>query len=144
MGKVTKKVLEFKKKYKGGVSWRVKKHAQVLDSYLDKDEKVLYAFCAQKNESVTEFFNTFAVCLTNKRILLGHKKLLWGSFFYTITPDLYNDMQIYKGLFWGKITIDTLKEIVILTNLPKKSLDEIETNISDFMLEAKKKYKNNK
>ena len=49
-------------------------------------------------------------------------------------------MQIYKGLIWGKITIDTIKEKVILTNLPKKSLDEIETVISNYMMEAKKKY----
>jgi len=51
---------------------------------------------------------------------------------------------IYKGLFWGKITIDTVKENITLTNLPKRSLDEIETVISDFMMEAKKQYKNEK
>ena len=82
--------------------------------------------------------------ITNKRILLGHKRLVWGSFLNTITPDLYNDMQVYKGLLWGKITIDTVKEQVVLTNLPKNSLDEIETNISEFMMEAKKNYNNEK
>lgn len=140
MGKITEQILAFKKKYPGGVSWRVKKHAEVLENYINKDEKVLFTFVAQKNDSFKEFFNTFAICLTNKRILLGHKRLLWGSFFYTITPDLYNDMQIYKGLLWGKITIDTAKELIVLTNIPKNSLDEIETNISEFMMEAKKKY----
>ena len=57
---------------------------------------------------------------------------------------MYNDMEIYKGLIWGKVTIDTVKEVVVLTNISKKALDEIETNISEFMLEAKKKYKNEK
>ena len=144
MGSIIKEVVDFKRKYPGGIAWRVKKHAKVLEDYIDKDEKIIYAFCAQKNDTFGEIFNTFAVCLTNKRIILGHKRVLWGSFFYTITPDLYNDMQIYKGLLWGKITIDTVKELVVLTNLPKKSLDEIETNISNFMIKAKKNYKNEK
>lgn len=144
MGKVLDQVLHFKNKYHGGISWRVRKHAEVLDGYVDKDEKVLYSFVAQKNDSFKEIFNTFAIAITDKRILLGHKRLFWGSFFYTITPDMYNDMEIYRGLIWGKIIIDTVKEVVVLTNLPKNSLDEIETNISNFMIDAKKYYKNEK
>ena len=144
MEQVEKLVMDFKKKYPGGVAWRVRKHAKIVEDYINPDEKVLYAFCAQKNDSFKELFNTFVVAVTNKRIMLGHKRLFWGSFYYTITPDLYNDMQIYRGLLWGKITIDTIKEVIVLTNLPKKSLDEIETVISEFMMEAKKKYKNDK
>ena len=49
-------------------------------------------------------------------------------------------MQIFQGFLWGKITIDTVKETVILTNLAKSSLIEIETVISSFMMEEKKKY----
>jgi len=142
MGEITNRIMEFRNKYTGGVAWRVKKHAQVLEEYINPDEKVLYAFCGQKNEKFNEIFNTYAIAVTNKRIIMGRKRLMFGSFFSTITPDLYNDMQIYRGLIWGKITIDTVKEIVVLTNLPKKSLDEIETTISEFMMEAKKKYKN--
>ena len=142
MGSIIDKILDFKKNHKGGISWRVKKHAKVLENYINDDEEVIYAFCAQKNDSFVEIINTYAICLTNKRILLGRKRLLWGSFFYTITPDLYNDMQIYRGLLWGKITIDTVKELITLTNLPKDSLDEIETNISQFMMEAKKNKEN--
>lgn len=142
MGKIVDLVINFKSKYSGGIAWRIKKHARVLEEYINPDEEVLYAFCAQKNESFKEIFNTYAIAVTNKRILLGRKRLLWGSFYYTITPDMYNDMEIYRGLIWGKITIDTIKEVVVLTNLPKKSLDEIETVISEFMLENKKKYKN--
>ena len=140
MGSVYEKVMEFKKKYHGGIVWRTKKHIKVVEDYIDKDEDVIFAFCAQKNETFSDIFNTYAVAVTSKRIILGHKRLLWGSFLSSITPDLYNDMQIYKGLLWGKITIDTVKEKVILTNLPKSSLDEIETVISNYMMEAKKKY----
>jgi len=49
-------------------------------------------------------------------------------------------MQVYRGLLWGRITIDTVKEKVIITNLAKDSLREIETEISEFMMEEKKKY----
>lgn len=143
MSSVYDKILKFKNKYPGGVAWRIKKHAEVVEEYLNPEEKVKYAFCAQKNESFGEIFNTYAVALTNKRILLGHKRLFWGSFYYSITPDMYNDMQIYKGLIWGKIKIDTIKELVVLTNISKKGISEIETEISEFMLEAKKKYKPN-
>lgn len=141
MGKIYDKILEFNKKYSGGITWRIKQHAKVVEDYINPEEEVLYAFCAQKNEKITEIFNTFAIVVTSKRILLGHKRLIWGSFLYSITPDLYNDLKVYNGLIWGKIIIDTVKEEIVLTNLPKKGLDEIETTISEFMMEAKQKYK---
>lgn len=72
--------------------------------------------------------------------MIAQKRVLFGYSLNSITPDLFNDMQIYRGILWGKITIDTVKEVVILTNLDKKSLPEIETNISEFMMKEKKKY----
>lgn len=138
---IYERIMEFRKKYPGGIAFRIKKHAEVVQKYIDSDEEILYAFCGQKNDSIKEIANTYAVVLTNKRILLGTKRIFWGSFFYTITPEMYNDMEIYRGLFWGKVTIDTVKEEVVLTNLPKSGLDEIETKISNFMREAKLKYK---
>ncbi len=142
VGKVYSKVLEFEKKYPGGLYWRLKSHSKIIEDYLDSDEDVLIAFGAQKNEKFGEILNSYVFALTNKRIILGRKRLLIGSFMSTITPDLYNDMQIYRGIIWGKITIDTVKEKVILTNLPKKGLDEIETVISNFMMNAKKNINN--
>jgi len=141
MGKIYKKIMEFERKYTGGIAWRLKQHAKVVEEYINPEEEVLYAFCAQKNAKASEIFNTFVLVVTNKRLLLGHKRLLWGSYLYSVTPDLYNDLQVYKGLFWGRITIDTVKEKIVFSNLPKKSLDEIETVISEFMMEAKKLYK---
>ena len=55
---------------------------------------------------------------------------------------MFNDMQIYRGVLYGKVTIDTVKEVVIFTNLDKKSLPEIETAISSNMMEQKIKYGN--
>lgn len=138
---VYKKVLEFKKKYPSTISWRLRAHSKVVEKYLNPGEEVLYAFAVQKNYSFFDIFNTYVFCLSNKRIIIGRKRILWGSFLTTITPDLYNDMQIYSGLFFGKIVIDTVKELVELSNISKKALDEIETIISEFMMSEKQKYK---
>ncbi len=134
-------VRKFKANYPSTVAWRLKKHCAVIDSYLNPDEKILYAFCGQKNNDWWDLFTTCVVVLTNKRILIGQKRVVWGSFYNQITPDLYNDMQVYQGLHWGKITIDTVKEKVYISNLAKDALDEIETHISEYMINAKKEYK---
>ena len=54
---------------------------------------------------------------------------------------MYNDLKVTGGLFWGKVYIDTIKEFVTLSNISKMALREIETEISSYMMEAKKKYK---
>ena len=134
------KIKEFKNKYPGTIAWRLYQNAKVVEEHLNPDEEIIYAFAGQKNDSFLDFFTTAAVVLTNKRILIGQKRVLFGYSLNSITPDLFNDMQIFKGLIWGKVTIDTVKETVILTNLDKNSLIEIETVISQFMMEEKKKY----
>ena len=48
-------------------------------------------------------------------------------------------MKVYEGVFWGKIIIDTVKEVIVISNLSKDSLVEIETHISSFMMKAKAK-----
>lgn len=141
MSVVYDKVMEYKNKYSGTIAWRLKKHCKVIDDYINPDEEVLYAFCGQKNDCWYDITTSCVVVLTNKRLLIGQKRVVWGSFFTQITPDLYNDMKIYNGLFFGKIIIDSVKEVVTLSNLSKSSLDEIETNISEFMMNAKQKYK---
>jgi len=139
-GPVGKKVMEFSKKYPMTIACRKAKHAEVVEKHLNPGENVLYAFCAQKNASHGEIFGTCCFALTNKRILIGQKRVLFGYTLTSITPDLFNDLEVYQGVLWGMITIDTVKEIVNLSNLDKKSLDEIETNITEFMMTEKKKY----
>ena len=46
MGKIYDLVYEFKHKYPDTVAWRLKKHAAVVDDYINDDQEVLYAFCA--------------------------------------------------------------------------------------------------
>lgn len=140
MNEVYKKILEFKNKYPMTISWRLKKHAKVIDSHLNPGEIVKYAFCAQKNNNPLDIITTYAIVLTNKRILLGSKRLLFGYFFTAITPDMFNDLQVNMGLIWGKVTIDTVKEVVVLSNIQREALDEIETQITEYMMQEKQKY----
>ncbi len=140
MSTVYEMVRDFKRKHHGGVAWRVAKHAAVIEKHLNPGEKVIYVFAGQKNNEFYDIFTTCVVALTNKRILIGQKRVFWGYFLSSITPDLYNDLRVYQGLFWGHLIIDTVKEEVILSNLPKSSLDEIETQITEFMMTEKQKY----
>ena len=66
---------------------------------------------------------------------------MWGYFFISITPDMFNDLTVAKELLWGKVQIDTIKETVTLSNIDPRALPEIENNITTYMMEEKKKYK---
>ena len=136
-------VNEFIKKYPMTIAWRVKKHSKVVEKFLNPDEEVKFAFAAQKNDSTTDIFNTYVVALTNKRIILGRKRLFFGFFYTSITPDMFNDLTVKMGIIWGKIYIDTVRELVILSNIDPKALDVIETNITEYMMNEKKKYVSN-
>ena len=140
MGKVYDQVSMFIRKYPHTIAWRIRKHAEIVERHLNPGEEPLYTFVGQKNDNMLDLFSTCVVCLTNKRILLGQRLVLFGYKLNSITPDLFNDMQVLETVLYGKITIDTVKEEVIVTNLDKRSLPEIETAISSFMMEEKKKY----
>ena len=140
---VCEMVNEFIKKYPMTIAWRTKKHSKVVEKFLNPDEEVKFAFAAQKNDSTTDIFNTYVVALTNKRIILGRKRLFFGFFYTSITPDMFNDLTVKMGIVWGKIYIDTVKELVILSNIDPKALDSIETNITEYMMNEKKKYASN-
>lgn len=139
---IYQEVKKFKKKYPMTIAWRLKKHSKVIQKFLNPGEEVLYAFAGQKNFNPLNIMCTYIIVLTNKRIILAQKRLLFGFFYTTITPDLFNDLQVKQGIIWGKIIIDTVKEEVIISNIDKHALDEIETNISEYMMNEKRKYRN--
>lgn len=141
MSKCFDVIKEFKKKYPLTIAFRLRKHCMIVDRHLNPDEEILYAFAAQKNDSSFMIINTCVVALTNKRIVIGIKRLFWGYFFISITPDMFNDLTVNGGLIWGGIVIDTIKEKVVLTNIDPNALPEIESVITDYMMEEKKKYK---
>ena len=140
MGKVYQEALKFKKRYPGTVAWRLKKHCQRVEEHLNPDEEVLYVFVGQRNNNFYDIISTSVFAITNKRLLIANDRLVFGYFLYSITPDMFNDLTVYAGLIWGKVKIDTIKELVYVSNLSKKSLDEIETKVTEYMMEEKKKY----
>lgn len=140
MGKVYEEALKFKKRYPGTVAWRIKKHCDRVEEHLNPDEEVLYVFLGQKNNKFYDIISTSVFVITSKRLLIANDRLIFGYFLYSITPDMFNDLTVYSGLIWGMVTIDTVKEMVYISNLSKKSLDEIETNVTRYMMEEKQKY----
>ena len=101
-------ILKFKNKYPSTISFRTKKHCEVLEKHLNPGENIIYAFTGQKNKNSISIPNTFVIALTNKRLLFARKRLLFGYFFYAITPDMFNDLKVSSGIIWGKIMIDTV------------------------------------
>lgn len=142
MVNIYEKVKEFKKKYPGTICWRLKAHSKVIKKHLNPGEEIKYIFAAQKSFSPFDIFSTHIVALTNKRILIAQKRVFFGYLYLSITPDMFNDLSIKSGIIWGTVFIDTVKEVVTLSNISKKALDEIETNISEYMMDEKKKYMN--
>ena len=130
-------VREFKRKYPATVAWRIKRHCKIIEKHLNSDECVLYAFTAQKNDNPFDIISTYVVVLTNKRLMLARKRFLFGYFLDSITPEMFNDMNVIGCIFWGKIHIDTIKEYVTLSNISKRALPEIETAISSYMMKKK-------
>ena len=144
MSNTYKLAKEFKKKYPSTVAWRIKEHCKIVDKHLNPGEEPIYVFFGQKNPSSFDFFNTNIVVLTNRRLIFATKRLVFGYFFTAVTPDLFNDLTVKAGLLWGRITIDTMNEEISLSNISKVALDEIETQITEYMMEEKKKYKKTK
>ena len=142
MNSVYKKVCRFKERYPDTIGWRLKQNSEIVERHLNPEEEVLYAFTAQKNDNPINLIGSCVVALTNKRLLIGRKRVIIGYFLDSITPDMFNDLKISSGIIWGKVHIDTVKEYVTLSNISKDALTEIETKISEYMMKKKKEYKN--
>lgn len=138
--KIYNMLLDYKKRNKGTICWRLKSHSKVIEKHLNPEEEVLYIFAAQKGYSSFEMFNTYVVAVTNKRIILAQKRVLFGYLFLSVTPDMFNDLTVSTGMIWSKVIIDTVKEVVTLSNISKKAADEIETYVTEMMMREKKKY----
>lgn len=137
---VYSKVKQFKRRYPLTIAWRLKANCKVIEKHLNPGEVVKYAFAAQKNDSLLDIFSTNIFVMTNKRILIGTKRVVYGYFFTVITPDMFNDLKVKMGLIWGKVYIDTVKEFVCMSNIQKSALPEIETFVTEYLMNEKKKY----
>ena len=131
---------DFLSKYSFTIAWRIKQHAKIMEKHLNHDEEIFYLFAAQKNPNPFDIFSTCLVALTNKRIMVAQKRVIFGYNLKSVTPDLFNDFSVYKGIIFGKVYIDTVKEFIALSNIDPKALPEIETNLSEYLLRIKEKY----
>ncbi len=127
----------FKRKYPLTVGWRLRKHSKILLEHLHDDEVIRYAFYAQKNKSSLDVTSSGIIAVTNKRLVIARDRVVIGYFFDSITADMFNDLKVRSGIIWGKIIIDTVSELVILSNISKSALPEIEEEVTSAMLELK-------
>lgn len=136
--KIYEKAKDFERRFPGTISWRLRAHCKIASELINKDEEILYAFAAQKDPNSFNIFSTFIFVITDKRIVLAQKRLFYGYFYYSITPDMFNDLTLRVGLIWGKVIIDTVKEQVYLSNLSRGAIREIETVLSKYMIQKKR------
>jgi len=137
---IYKQALEFHRRYPTTIAWRIKKHAKVVAKYVDSDEKILYTFVGQKNDCWYDVISTYIAVITDRRLILASKRVLFGSFFSSITPDLFNDVELNAGLIWGRVYIDTIGELVTFTNISKRAFPEIEEFVTNNIMREKKNF----
>ena len=131
MGKVYPLIARFIDRYPFTLAWRRRSHSKVLEKHLNPGEEIFYTFAGQKNGTI---FSTNIVLLTNKRILIGSKRVFFGYFLTSITPEMFNDFKVSNLILWGKVYIDTVKEFITISGLQKRALVEVETNFSEYIL----------
>lgn len=110
-------------------NWRLK-HFKVVENQLKEDEEVLVAFIGLKNyESLSKHEQNWAYAITNKRIIIGQKGLIGEKVDVISLRDL-NDVSFKKGMIYGILTIDTIKEKfnVGLDKISATSIHELVTN----------------
>ena len=135
---------EFRSKYPMTIGWRLEKNSKIVLKHLYDDEEILYAFYAQKNDNPLNILGTGVIVLTNKRLVIGRDRVVVGYFFDSITPDMFSDLKVKSGVIFGKVEIDMLHEFIVLSNIDKRALPEIEKKISSFMQEAKERLHSDK
>ena len=96
-----------------------------------------FFYTPQKNKSSLDVTSSGIIAVTNKRLVIARDRVVIGYFFDSITPDLFNDLKVRSGIIWGKIIIDTVRELVILSNISKSALPEIEEEVTSAMMELK-------
>ncbi len=132
---------KFRRKHPLTIAFRLKAHSKILAKHLNDGEKIRYVFAAQKGPSSYDIVSTYVIAITDRRIMIARKRLLFGYFFLAITPDMFNDIKVKMGIVWAKIEIDTVKEFIILSNVQSSAASEIETAVTQYVLREKKKFK---
>ena len=111
--KTAKEMFDFCIKNKFGKSntdsWTLK-HFGVVEKQLSPGENVILCFMGLHNYvSLTKHDNNFAYAITDRRIIIAQKHMV-GEVTQTILLDNVNDITYKKGITFGVITVDSMKE----------------------------------
>ena len=128
---------KFRRRYPLTIAFRLWAHSKIIAKHLNPGEKIKYVFAAQKGPSSWDILSTYIVTITDKRIMIARKRLVFGYFFLAITPELFNDIKVRKSLLWAKVEIDTVKEYIILSNIQGGAASKIETAITQYVMKKK-------
>jgi hypothetical protein len=116
-------------------TWGVK-HFEVVAKSLQADEEVLYTFIGLHNYiSMSKHDNNYAYAVTNKRIIMGQKKLV-GENLQSVSLENINDVTLQKGMAIGTVTIDTIRE-KFNVGVTKSQAQVISDNIHELVFRAK-------
>lgn len=115
--------------------WRLK-HFKVVEQQLKDDEEVLVCFIGLKNfVDIANHEDNWAYAITNKRIIIGQKGLIGEKVDVISLRDL-NDVSFRKGLVFGVLMIDTIKE-VFNVGLNKNSATSIHELVTNALMDLK-------
>ncbi len=87
---VYENVKRFKKKFPLTIAWRLKKNSKIVEMHLNPGEEIKYVFAGQKNDRFYDLFSTCVVAITNKRIMIGRKRVVFGYMFDSIIHIWHN------------------------------------------------------
>lgn len=102
---IYEKVMEFKNKFSGVPATRLERHAEVAMKSLAEGENVLHVYCG-----LDEFYRTQIVVVTDRRVIVARKKLLFGSRISSIDRDKVCNIHNRRSLLWNDIFFNTLTE----------------------------------
>ena len=115
--------------------WRLK-HFQIVENQLKDDEEVIVCFIGLKNfTSITNHEENWAYAITNKRIIIGQKGLIGEKVDVISLRDL-NEISFKKGVVFGVLTIDTIKE-EFNVGLDKNSAASIHELVTNALMDLK-------
>lgn len=115
--------------------WRLK-HFKIVEQQLKDDEEVLVAFIGIKNfVDIANHEENWAYAVTNKRIIIGQKGLIGEKVDVISLRDL-NDISFRKGLVFGVLIIDTIKE-EFNVGLNKNSATSIHELVTNALMDLK-------
>ena len=106
MKSVYELVLEFKQRHPFTIAWRLKQNSSVIERHLNSDERVLYAFVAQKNNNTIHLIPESKEDLVLQLQTLFKKHVIYSElkqrgvesfdyvYFQKIFQSSYNDVNI--------------------------------------------------